>query len=63
MDDKKEIEKGGVKSWIKLVLFLYTFVLSIEIIKKAAFNLGPNIPDFLMNNLNPIKAVAAGRTP
>jgi sodium-dependent phosphate cotransporter len=45
---------------IKLILFLYLFIFSIEMIKRAAFLVAPNIKDFLLQNLTPIKALCVG---
>jgi len=46
--------------WFKLIFFIYTFILSIEIIKKSTLLLAPDIKEFFLLNLNPIKAVSAG---
>ena len=48
------------KKIVKLLFFLYLFVLSIEIIKRASFFLAPNIKDFLLQSLTPIKALCIG---
>lgn len=48
------------KKIVKLVLFLYLFIFSIEMIKRAAFLLAPNIQDFLLQTLTPIKALCIG---
>jgi sodium-dependent phosphate cotransporter len=52
--------KEGVKKWSKLVFFLYVFILCIEIIKKTSLFLAPNIKDFLLQGLSPIKAMGVG---
>ena len=49
-----------MKKWLKLILFLYLFIFSIELIKKSLTFLEPQIGSFLTNNLSPIKAIAAG---
>jgi solute carrier family 34 (sodium-dependent phosphate cotransporter) len=51
---------GKLKSWIKLISLLYLFILSIEFIKKSSIFLAPNIKNFLLQNLSPIKAVSFG---
>jgi solute carrier family 34 (sodium-dependent phosphate cotransporter) len=48
------------KKLLKLSLFLYLFILSIELIKKTSLTLAPDIKLFLTQNLHPIKAVAIG---
>ena len=55
---KKRVEK--VRGWLKLALFLYLFILSIELIKRASFLLGPDIKNFLIQNLSPLKAISIG---
>ena len=49
-----------MKKWLKLILLLYTFIFSIELIKKSILFLAPSIKDFLLNNLTPIKAISTG---
>ena len=49
-----------IKSWSKLIGLLYLFILSIEILKKFSGLLAPQIKNFLLFELNPIKAVCAG---
>ncbi len=57
---KGEKTKHKLLKWIKLVFFVYLFILSIELIKKASMILAPNIKDFLLQNLTPLKAIATG---
>ncbi len=52
--------KESSKKIIKLFFFLYLFIFSIEMIKRASFLLGPNIKDFLLQSLTPIKALCIG---
>jgi solute carrier family 34 (sodium-dependent phosphate cotransporter) len=49
-----------IKSGVKLISLIYLFILSIELIKKSSLFLAPNIKDFLLQNLGPIKAVCFG---
>jgi len=49
-----------MKKYLKLTLFLYLFILSIELIKKSLTFLEPTINSFLIENLSPIKAIASG---
>ena len=61
--EKKGKEKNIneiIGRWTKLFFFLYLFILSIELIKKTASALAPNIKDFISVSISPIKAVAAG---
>jgi sodium-dependent phosphate cotransporter len=46
--------------WLRLIAFLYTFILSIELIKKSLTFLEPIINNFLIETLSPIKAIAVG---
>jgi len=61
---KKEGKEKSINEiigrWTKLFFFLYLFILSIELIKKTASALAPNIKDFISISVSPIKAVAAG---
>jgi solute carrier family 34 (sodium-dependent phosphate cotransporter) len=56
----KVAEPNRLTSWMKLVFFLYLFVFAIEIIKKASLMLAPDVKDYLMQGLGPIKAVCVG---
>jgi len=49
-----------MKRWLKLILLIYSFILSIELIKNASSILAPNIKSFLFSNLTPLKAVSLG---
>ena len=49
-----------MKKYLKLTLFLYLFILSIELIKKSLTFLDSTINIFLIENLSPIKAIASG---
>jgi len=60
---KKQVkveEENKLKSWFKLVFFLYLFVFAIEIIKKASVLLAPDVKDYLLEGLEPVKAVCVG---
>ena len=60
---KKQVkveESNRLTSWMKLVFFLYLFVFAIEVIKKASVLLAPDIKDYLLEGLEPIKAVCVG---
>ncbi len=48
------------QSWLKLIFFIYTFLFSIELIKKTSLFLTPSIKDFLLQNATPLKAIASG---
>ena len=60
----KELHEQSYKikifNWTKLVFFVYLFIFSIELIKKASIAISPDIKIFLLNSLSPIKAVSAG---
>lgn len=49
-----------MKKWVKLIFFIYTFIFSIELIKRTSLHLAPNIKDFLSYTLTPIKAISTG---
>ncbi len=49
-----------MKKWLKLIGFIYVFIFSIELIKQSSLFLAPNIKDFLMQSLTPIKALSVG---
>jgi sodium-dependent phosphate cotransporter len=57
VDDNRD---GILKNWLKLLLFLYLFVLSIGMIKKASGVFAPSIRDYLFGNVGPLKAVSLG---
>lgn len=52
--------KKEVKNWAKLILFLYLFIFSIELIKKTSLLLAPFFKNFLLNSLTPIKSISTG---
>ena len=55
------MKKGDrISAWVKLIGLLYLFILSIEFIKKSSLFLAPNIKDFLLQTMHPIKAVSFG---
>lgn len=60
LDVKKEIEYQGAKSWIKLGVFLYLFIFSIELIKRSSIYLGPDIKNLVSSGLSPLKAISVG---
>jgi len=61
MKKKENIKKGDrITAGVKLIGLLYLFILSIELIKKSSLFLAPNIKDFLLQSLSPIKAVSVG---
>ena len=50
---KKSVGSNGegiLKSWLKLLFFLYLFVLSIGMIKKASGVFAPSIKGYLFGN-------------
>ena len=49
-----------MKKWVNLAFFLYLFVLAIELIKKTSLILAPDISKFLLDGMNPSKAIATG---
>lgn len=49
-----------MKKWLKLVGFIYLFIFAIELIKKTSLFLTPDIKDFLLQSLTPIKALSLG---
>ncbi len=49
-----------MKKWLKLFFFLYLFILSIEIIKRASMLFEPTIRNFIAQNITPIKAICIG---
>ncbi len=49
-----------MKKWLKLILLIYSFILSIELIKNASSILAPGVKSILFNDLTPIKAVSLG---
>ena len=49
-----------MKKGAKLIALIYLFIFSIELIKKTSIALAPNIKDFLITTLNPIKSIAVG---
>jgi solute carrier family 34 (sodium-dependent phosphate cotransporter) len=52
--------KKWVKNWARLILFLYLFIFSIELIKKTSLLLAPFFKDFILNSLTPTKAICTG---
>lgn len=59
---KKEGVDGPnlVIRWFRLLAFLYLFVLSIGMIKRASGFFAPSIRDYLYGTIGPIKAIALG---
>ena len=55
---KGDKKKNKFKHLVKLIFFLYLFILSIELIKKTSLFLAPDIKIFLLQGLNPIKAIS-----
>lgn len=49
-----------MKKSVKLIIFVYLFIFSIELIKKTSLFLAPDIKSFLIHNLTPIKAISTG---
>ena len=60
MKKGEKVKENKLSAWLKLIGLLYLFILSIELIKKASVYLAPSIKDFLLQNLNPIKALSFG---
>jgi len=54
------MKKETILNWIKLIFFLYLFILSIELIKKSSLALAPSIQNLLSAGLTPIKAICTG---
>jgi len=59
-DKKNLIPERSWKSFVKLALFLYLFILAIQLIKKASGGIAPDAKQFIFSNLSPLKAIAAG---
>ncbi len=58
---KDKIKRGDkIKNWLKLVVLLYLFIFSIELIKQTSLFLAPSIKNFLSHELTPIKAISVG---
>lgn len=57
---KKQSYKIKIYDSLILALFLYSFIFSIELIKKASLELAPSLKQILLSNLTPIEAVCAG---
>jgi len=57
---KKRKSRRFLKNIFKLFFFLYLFVLSIEVIRKSSLALAPNIKDFILQSLTPLKAISVG---
>lgn len=61
---EKEVKEKTINEiigkWAKFIFFLYTFIFSIELIKKTSVLLAPSVKGFLSEALTPIKAVATG---
>ena len=49
-----------MKKWLKLLFFVYLFILAIELIKKTSAFLAPDITNFLLQNPHPIEAISIG---
>jgi len=49
-----------MKKVVNLLFFLYLFVLAIETIKTTSLALAPDIQNFLLHDMNPLKAIATG---
>ena len=49
-----------MKKWLKLIFFIYLFILSIELIKKSSLLLAPDIKTLLIQNITPLKAISVG---
>jgi len=57
---KEQSYKIKIFNWSKLILFIYLFIFSIELIKKVSFYFSKNIDTILISSINPIKAIATG---
>lgn len=63
---KKDVAKENLSrneriiSGLKLALFLYLFILAIQIIKSSSALLAPNLNQFFVQGMSPIKAIATG---
>ena len=60
MEKKGARLKQKLSNWIKLVFFIYLFILSIEIIKKTSMLLAPSINNLISTSLTPLKAICTG---
>jgi|TARA_Y100000031_G_scaffold58697_1_gene66294 sodium-dependent phosphate cotransporter len=49
-----------MKKWLKLIFFIYLFILSIELIKKSSLLLAPDLQNLLIQNITPLKAISVG---
>jgi len=49
-----------MKKWLNLAFFLYLFIFAIETIKTTSLALAPDIQNFLLHDMNPLKAIATG---
>tara|TARA_Y100000034_G_scaffold91111_1_gene109860 strand:- start:6187 stop:7245 length:1059 start_codon:yes stop_codon:yes gene_type:complete len=49
-----------MKRVVKLISFIYLFIFSIELIRRTSLFLAPNIKDFLLQSLTPVKAISIG---
>ena len=49
-----------MKKVVRLISLIYLFIFSIELIRRTSLFLAPNIKDFLLQNLTPIKAISVG---
>jgi sodium-dependent phosphate cotransporter len=54
------MKRGYLESWARLILYLYLFIFSIELIKKSSTTLAPSIQNFISGGLTPLKAICAG---
>lgn len=59
-DKENLIPERSWKSFVKLVFFLYLFILAIQLLKKASGMIAPDAQQFIFANLSPWKAIAAG---
>jgi len=57
---QKQTYKIKVFNWLRLISLIYLFIFSIELIKKISLIISPGFKFFLMNSLNPIKAISVG---
>lgn len=53
-------KKERIISGFKLLAFLYLFIFAIQIIKNASSILSPNLHQFFVQGMSPLKAIATG---
>ncbi|MFA5953301.1 MAG: hypothetical protein WC812_01785 [Candidatus Pacearchaeota archaeon] len=57
---KSQSYKIKIFNWIKLIFFIYIFILSIELIKKSSLFLASDLKQILLSNFGIVKAICVG---